>query len=601
MTARACPRYKPPSVLALALLVAFILYGFHIVFNTRRLGIKSPIGDSAATITKNIDAASLITSKKTNETESFPTTAIFLGGRGPPNATSNVFVDYRHEFVLKFMKKYEEFGVLNREVCILKHLSSFIWAPKLVWHNSTSIVTSYVGKPLNEFNIPLDYREQFEKIIADMESVGIGHGNIYKPCPNLYKELDLKKCAEINKGNGTSMEKYELMVEETAGGKDPRLSLVDFGWAKLHGSYSCGNHTDKAPPSYEYFEDESVITHLDKTFRRHLLVEQHFMVDWTLFYTEQKFREVVKRWPNLVIRKMVKHPVFTNKTERVSVFSKMYNTYKDDFRGTTEFNMYWVYDMSPKYDLRIAAYKVERPVNVAMFDLKRWLRKDMGGGVKIHATDNIQETKDNMVALGLPEEYQHRHFDTLKRVFDTLNMSGAKYVVLRNFEKMPDEVKVDPNHLNVDLLVSDYYAVKGVIDGDSPDKYWATQYENGKYRVVNTVFIGGKRVNFYVRYAGDNYLDEQWQRDILRRRVQSRSVVYVPSKEDHLYSIIYHAIIQKPSISDAYVKVMTTLGNYTPTQAQDKVFLRGELDAFMEKHGYKMVKPNDETVGYFIK
>eukprot|EP01083_Nonionella_stella_P104686 300410_1 len=89
----------------------------------------------------------------------------------------------------------------------------------------------------------------------------------------------------------------------------------------------------------------------------------------------------------------------------------------------------------------------------------------MGGGFRIHSTDNIQETKENQVALRQPEEYQKREFDSLRRVFDVLNFWGIDYVVLRNFEKMPDEVKVDPNHLDVDLLVSDYYEAKRLLDG----------------------------------------------------------------------------------------------------------------------------------------
>eukprot|EP00579_Thalassiosira_antarctica_P003112 CAMPEP_0201905188 /NCGR_PEP_ID=MMETSP0902-20130614/56382_1 /ASSEMBLY_ACC=CAM_ASM_000551 /TAXON_ID=420261 /ORGANISM="Thalassiosira antarctica, Strain CCMP982" /LENGTH=205 /DNA_ID=CAMNT_0048439295 /DNA_START=792 /DNA_END=1406 /DNA_ORIENTATION=- len=205
----------------------------------------------------------------------------------------------------------------------------------------------------------------------------------------------------------------------------------------------------------------------------------------------------------------------------------------------------------------------------------------MGGGYSIHATDNIQECKDNMKALMLHHEYQHRHFDTLRRVFDVLNFSESKYVVLRNFEKMPDNVAVDSNHLDVDLLVDDYYEVKRILDGDSPQHFWSVSYENGEHRVVNTVSIGGHGVNFDVRHVGDNYLDKQWQQDILKRRFSSRTGIYIPSEEDHLFSIIYHAIIQKKVISDTYVKVMTKIGNFTAAQARDKIFLRGELDSFM--------------------
>lgn len=218
----------------------------------------------------------------------------------------------------------------------------------------------------------------------------------------------------------------------------------------------------------------------------------------------------------------------------------------------------------------------------------------------IHATDNIQETKDNQRALEQPEEYKQRQFDTLRQVFDVLNFSGIPYVILRNFEKMPDEVNVDPNHLDVDILVNDYYALKRIVDGDSPQEFFWDHCENGFHRVVNYVLIDGKRISFDVRSIGDNYLDEKWQKDILERRVEFRSGIYVPSEEDHLYSLIYHAVIQKTKVSETFVKVFRDIANYTVEQAKDRVFLRAKLDAFLDKHGYSMIKPHDKSVGYFI-
>merc|ERR1712194_361747 len=255
--------------------------------------------------------------------------------------------------------------------------------------------------------------------------------------------------------------------------------------------------------------------------------------------------------------------------ERISIFSTFYNKHVDDFRGATPFNMYFIYDLKPTYDFRPST-KGKRLVNIAMFDLKKSLRTAMKKRFHIHATDNIQETKENMVALRMQGEYEKREFDSLRRVFDVLDFSGIDYVVLRNFEKMPDEVKVDHNHLDVDLLVSDYYEANRLLDGD-----------------------------FDLRHVGDNYLDKQWQLDILKRRVKLGSGIYIPSEEDHLHSIIYHAIIQKRSISQTYVNVMTSLGKFTVAQARDKKFLREKLDSFMESHGYHMVRPLDTTVGYF--
>lgn len=528
--------------------------------------------------------------------DQFPSSINFVEPTKSFSATSTgVLVDDQKKFVLKRLHKgMRGYEPLGREVCVLSHLAPFPWSPKVAWHNSSALITSYVGEPLTVFNIPLDYREQYEKIVVDMESVGVNHGDIYKVCHG----GNLTKC-KVEKRRGLLKEDYELMVHHVNG--KSHVSLVDFGWATVHGSYACDSQTmrNKAPAVYNPREDRSVHKRLDLTFRRHLQLEQHFMVDWTLHYTEKHIREVIKSWPNLLIRKMIQHPKITNDTDRVRTFSKFYNVHVDDFRGTTPFNMYFITDLNTTYNLRPSS-KGKRLVNAAMFDFKKALRTAMGGGFKIHATDNIQETKENQVALGQPEEYQRREFDSLRRVFDVLDLSGIDYVVLRNFEKMPNEVKVDPNHLDVDLLVSDYYEAKRLLDGDNPPSMWNKAYENGHYRVVNRVIIEGKQVDFDLRHVGDNYLDKQWQLDILKRREKWMDTgIFVPSEEDHLYSIIYHAIIQKPSISQTYVNVMKSLGKYTDAQARDKKFLRMRLDSFMKNHGYKMVKPMDVTVGYY--
>ena len=112
--------------------------------------------------------------------------------------------------------------------------------------------------------------------------------------------------------------------------------------------------------------------------------------------------------------------------------------------------------------------------------------------------------------------------------------------------------------------------------------------------------IDGKQISFDIREVGDNYVDTKWESDILKRRILSESGLYVPSKDDHFYSLIYHAIIQKKDISETYVKVFHDVGGYTEKQAKDKVFLRKKLDDYMSKNGYKMVKPRDETVKYFV-
>ena len=232
------------------------------------------------------------------------------------------------------------------------------------------MITTYVGEPLDVFNIPLDYRNQYKVILADMKTVGVTHNDIYKHCD----EYKTPICQRELKRLGKDAEVYELMVMKQTP-KAAQISLVDFGWAKLHDSYACDVHVPNKGPGKkktEDIDDVTVLDKLDRTFQRSLLIEQHFMVDWTGHYTKKQVHEYIKQFPNLIIRKMVTHDAIPQKSDRMSVFGKFYNYEKwpDDFRGQTTFDMYHIYDMEPKYGLRPSS-KGERIVNMAMFDFKK--------------------------------------------------------------------------------------------------------------------------------------------------------------------------------------------------------------------------------------
>ena len=233
--------------------------------------------------------------------------------------------------------------------------------------------------------------------------------------------------------------------------------------------------------------------------------------------------------------------------------------------------------------------------------MKKSLRK-ITGGYKIHATDNIQETKDNLKTLGIYDKYYNKKtFDTLQDVFHELNKHPKlKWVVMRNFEDMPDNITID-EHLDVDLLVSDYYLVKTILDGTSANAAGANKnnrYEDGKNRILNHVIINNKKVLFDFRSVGDNYYDKKLQQDMLNTRIKHPNGFYIPNKEMHLYSLIYHAIIHKPKISSTYLKVFKQYG--LKDSEINKNNLKNLLDVWLQQKGYSYFKP-EPSVGFFYK
>ena len=314
--------------------------------------------------------------------------------------------------------------------------------------------------------------------------------------------------------------------------------------------------------------------------------ELHVLIDWTCHFSEieNKLTESLR---------VIKNIRMKNLKDKNKIISQFYNVPVNDFRGSTDFNIYIIKDSNPVYDYRKTS-KGNRKVNIHLFDLKKSLRK-ITGGYKIHATDNIQETKDNLKTLGLYDKYYNKKtFDTLQDVFYELNKHPKlKWVVMRNFEDMPDNITID-EHLDVDLLVSDYYLVKTILDGTSARN---NRYEDGKYRILNHVNINKKKVLFDFRSIGDNYYDKKLQQDMLNTRIKHPNGFYIPNKEMHLYSLIYHAIIHKPKISSTYLKVFKQRG--LKDSEINKTNLRKKLNLWMKKNNYSYVKP-EPSVGYFL-
>jgi hypothetical protein len=312
--------------------------------------------------------------------------------------------------------------------------------------------------------------------------------------------------------------------------------------------------------------------------------ELHILIDWTCYFSsiENEFKNSLQLIEKIHMKKL---------EEKKNIISKFYDTPVDDFRGNTDFNIYIVKDTNPVYDNRNTT-KGNRKVNIHMFDLKQSLRK-ITGGCKIHATDNIQETKDNLKVLGLYEKfYNNKTFNTLKDVFDELNKyPQLKWVITHNFH---DFIDGD----DIDFLTDDYYYFMRALDTiEKPKGKKLNSISNGGTSVRNYIKVGKIDIPIDIRYLGDNFYDKKLQQDMLNTRIKHQNGFYVPNKEMHLYSLIYHTIVHKPKISNTYINVFKEYG--LQDSEINKKSLKNKLDIFFKKNGYSYVKP-EPSVGYFM-
>lgn len=274
-------------------------------------------------------------------------------------------------------------------------------------------------------------------------------------------------------------------------------------------------------------------------------------------------------------------------------------------------------DNNPQFETRETS-SGSRIVNKRVFDKKTQYRELAGGGHRIHGSDDAWETnKDLTILFGMNTVDFCKHFGitdrqetsahsteeviwnrncvgvdgykSIEELFYVLN-NTIEYVVLRNHEVLPEEYTVE-GHGDIDLLVANKnYAAYLTL---------ARPVFKESYRVYHIINIAGKEVPFDFRYVQDNYYCPKWEQDILKTRVMSKDLFYVPSPEHQFYTLLYHAYIQKWEIKPDYFPKLTSYGEaINITFSKDVKDAVGLLDQFMLPRHYEYIRPDDKSVLY---
>ena len=306
-------------------------------------------------------------------------------------------------------------------------------------------------------------------------------------------------------------------------------------------------------------------------------------------------------------------------------FSRFYGTKlpphsgKERDVGTGSFLCVIVEDKKPHYQF-METSRGHEYVNQNIFTLKLKYRSWVGGS-RIHTTNTIQETNhDSVLLLGynyedlgkiLPEKWDGKieknyrditgatGWKNLSQLFYVLNAT-TDYVVLRNYEILPEQFKSDL-HGDIDILTTNYQNLKFILN--------AVSVFSEKYRVHCYSRVGKEKVFFDFRYLKDGYYCNQFENDILRGRILNEKGIYVPSVEYSFYSLIYHALIHKRKIaSDYYEKIhhlflkLELDKKYDISKYDNPFDLYFQLlEKFMDRHCYNFTKPLDKSVFYSEK
>ena len=181
-------------------------------------------------------------------------------------------------------------------------------------------------------------------------------------------------------------------------------------------------------------------------------------------------------------------------------------------------------------------------------------------------------------------------------LFHALNHT-VPYVVLRNFEKLPDCLHVG-SHEDVDMMTGDYAEAIRVMNA-RPNVRCLPRW--GGPHWVN---ICGEDMWFDVRFVGDHYYDPKWAADILARRVWNANGFYSPSPEDYFETLAYHAVVHKRAFADDYrprlAGMAAQLGRsgWDAEGLRDPARMKALLDDVLRRRGYRYDRPRDVNVFY---
>lgn len=185
-----------------------------------------------------------------------------------------------------------------------------------------------------------------------------------------------------------------------------------------------------------------------------------------------------------------------------------------------------------------------------------------------------------------------RNFDSVIEVFSLLNAEGVEYLVLRNFENLLTPQMYLDGHGDIDLLCRDSQQIVKTLDAGTDYADCPPFIGDGTHYYI---FIQGHKVSLDLRYPGDGYYCEQWENNMLATR-QTHECFFVLDLINQFYSLIYHAILQKSSLSDEYLGRLQVMAKSLGLTTDSERSLLSALQTFMRERGYRFTYPSDYHV-----
>ena len=185
-------------------------------------------------------------------------------------------------------------------------------------------------------------------------------------------------------------------------------------------------------------------------------------------------------------------------------------------------------------------------------------------------------------------------FTGIAELFKALNNAGIRYLVLRNYENLLEPEMYVGGHGDIDLLCDDSQAIVHLIDAKPLTRDCRNLRGDG---IHYSIEVDGHPVQLDLRQVGDGYYCQKWEKELLERRVK-HDCFYVMRNEDYFYTLIYHAILQKRSLSEEYCSRLLEMAKQLELNVDEPINrgLLKLLESYMRVHGYRYSYSQDYLV-----
>lgn len=180
-----------------------------------------------------------------------------------------------------------------------------------------------------------------------------------------------------------------------------------------------------------------------------------------------------------------------------------------------------------------------------------------------------------------------KNWEQIENAFLQLN-TECKYLILRNFEGFFDDILIE-GHNDIDVLCAgrkDRKKMVHILDAEP-----RIGVDNG---IHYKFMYKGKEIALDIRTVGDGYYDRSWQKAMLKKRCFNSIGFYTMDQENYFYSLIYHSIYQKESLSQEYLDRLREMSS--TLHEADQIDFEKALLQFMVQNHYRYTFTYDKYV-----